>query len=136
MPDHLKLVAEMTPLSERQTTAERLTHWLARMDAHVLNPMPLQPQSQLRFQVVNEHCDAVLAELAKEGWSPMLVSTGLRFCVDGVARPANTYEIYLEPDRQFVADGRITGELATKKKPHEMDLIAQEWFASRMKKRT
>jgi hypothetical protein len=128
MPDHLKLVAEMTPLTERQTTAERLTRWLARMDAHVLNPMPLEPQSQLRFQVVNESCDNVLAQLAKEGWSPLLVSTGLRFCVDGVARNANTYEIHLEPDRQFVVDSRITGEIAEKKKWHEVDDIIADYY--------
>jgi hypothetical protein len=105
----------MAPLTERQTIADRLHHWLAGMDAHVLNPLPLQPGQQLRFQVLEQHCDSVLAQLAKEGWEPALLSTGLRFCPDG-ARPAKTYEIYLEGDRPFVADNKIYGEIAKPEK--------------------
>lgn len=119
----LRVVATMAPLSERQRIAERLHRWLFGMDAHVLNPLPLDSAQHLRFQVVNEKCDAVLAQLAKEGWFPVHVTSGLRFCPDG-ARPAKTFEIYLENDRPIVADNRVIQdrELAEPKKKTDLEM--------------
>src|SRR5262245_17679663 len=81
-------------LTERQQTAEALMHWLHKLGAFVTNPMPLDPgQLGLRFQVLNEDCDAVLAKLREQDWAPIFLSINLRVCTDGVLRPCTTYQL-------------------------------------------
>jgi hypothetical protein len=98
-------------LSERQKTAESLAREINRMGAWVINPMPLDANAKLRFQVLDDNREKVLEKLAGWDWSPSLCGTFPRICLDGM-KPANVYEIDLPPERQPVADDRIPGEIA------------------------
>jgi len=110
-------------LSERQQKAQGLTRWLQRINAHVTNSMPLNPNEQLRFWVTNEDRDAVLAELRGQDWSPRHMSLDMRFDRDALV-PATTYEIELPFDPPPVQDRKIYGEIATREKTlHEVEQV-------------
>jgi hypothetical protein len=104
-------------LTERQQTAQALMHEIHRLGAAVVNPMPLADGAKLRFQVLNDHRQAILEKLSSWGWFPALCSQGPRFMPNGTAPLASTYEIDLPADRPPVADDRtMPGEIAVKKK--------------------
>jgi hypothetical protein len=105
----------MMQLSERQRTADALARSINAMGAWVVNPMPLAPGAELRFQVLEGDRQRVLEKLSSWDWSPALISSGPRFTSSG-AIPSYTYEVYIEPDRQPIVDTRIHGEIATPKK--------------------
>src|SRR5262249_34292224 len=110
-------------LSERQQKAQGLTRWLQSINAHVTNPMPLNPHEQLRFWVTNEDRAAVLAKVREQDWSPRHVSVDMRFDRDTLV-PATTYEIDLPLDPPPVQDRRIYGEIAApKKSDHEIEQV-------------
>ncbi len=112
-------------LTERQHTAEALRHELNRIGCHVINVMPLAPDKHLRFQVLDDERAAMLEKLSSWGWSPTIISSGPRFCLDGTARPASTYELRIDDDRPPVVDDRsvkrdevVSGELKAFRKLH------------------
>jgi hypothetical protein len=114
----LRLVFEMAPLSPRQEKAAGLTRWLADMNAFVTSPLPLDPARTLRFQVLNEDRDAVLAKLREQDFSPRFCSVNLRAHRDSFV-PCTTYELDLPPDRPVVEDRTIRGEIAERDKAAE-----------------
>ena len=106
----------MAPLSERQEKAAGLARWLASLGAFVINPMPLDPgQKSLRFDVLHDDRERVLAELRKEDWSPTVGVVHMRFHRDELV-PCTTYELDLPPDPPVIQDRRIYGELADEDK--------------------
>jgi hypothetical protein len=112
-------------LSDRQRTAQAMMHELHRIGCHVINIMPLSPHSPgLRFQVLDDERDAMLRKLSEWGWSPTFISSGPRFCLDGTARPASTYELRLEDDRRPIPkddikkDDVVSRELKEYRKLH------------------
>ena len=112
----MRLVFEMAPLSERQEKAAGLARWLASLGAFVINPMPLDPgQKSLRFDVLHDDRERVLAELRKEDWSPTVGVVHMRFHRDELV-PCTTYELDLPPDPPVIQDRRIYGELADEDK--------------------
>jgi hypothetical protein len=126
----------MTLLSERQQTARALARAIDDMGAAwVTSALPLDDQVRaLRLQILDSDRNRVVQAIRDLGFEPVLCGVLPRIHPTGVLA-ACAYEISLPQARQPVIDDRIQGELATKKKPHEMDLIAQEWFASRLKKK-
>jgi hypothetical protein len=103
-------------LSDRQKTAEVLKHQLHQLGAIVVNAMPLSPDSPgLRFQILDNERDAMLRKLAEWDWTPTLISTGPRFCLDGTARPCSTYELRVDADREI-----IPAELGGQPEPKEV----------------
>src|SRR5215467_11600519 len=91
-------------LSERQQTAERLMRWLQGMGAFVTNPMPLDPgQSSLRFDVLNDDRERILAELRKQDWAPITGVVNMRFYRDTLV-PCTSFEIALPSDQPVVQD--------------------------------
>jgi hypothetical protein len=73
----------MAPLTERQKTAQAIAAELHRLGAAVICLLPLPPDQQMRFQVLDTDRDAVLekvsmgvvADLA-QCWSEVHVSRG------------------------------------------------------------
>ena len=105
----------MAPLTKRQETAKAIADELRRLGVPVLNALPLRDDERLRFQVLNEDCDSILAKISVWGWSPILRNHGLRFCLDGVARSSIIYEIDIPQERQPIPQDRtIRGEIAEK----------------------
>jgi hypothetical protein len=103
-------------LSERQKTAASLAYQLQLMGAWVTNPMPLDADGRLRFQVLDKDRNAILEKLASWDWSPVLVSAFPRVCPDGM-RSASLYEIDLPRERQAIPqDTRVYGEIGERKK--------------------
>src|SRR5262245_56122090 len=109
-------------LSERQLQAQSLTYELQRMGAFVISPAPLRDDANLRFQVLDDDRDFVLAKLATWNWSPILCGTVPRFTPRGPS-PATTYEINLPRPRQQVPDDRKIprGELSEKAMNAELE---------------
>ena len=108
-------------LTERQRTAESLAREIAKMGAWVVSPMPLDDSAKLRFQVLDADRDKVLEKLSSWNWSPALLSTGPRFCIDGTTKTASLYEVDLPPERQVIpADDRIYGEIGREKLSEEV----------------
>ena len=107
----------MAPLTERQKTAQALSHSIAAMGAWVTSPLPLDDKANLRFQVMDTDRDAVISKLASWDWSPVPVSILPRITPRGM-QAATLYEINLPPDTPAVVDDRmmIPGELAERKK--------------------
>src|SRR5262245_16878874 len=101
-------VHEMT-LTPRQATAEKLKHWLQAMGAFVTNPMPLDPQKSLRFDVLNNDRERVLAELHKQDWAPTTGVVHMRFYRDQLV-PCTSFEITLPADQPVTQDRRIYGD--------------------------
>jgi hypothetical protein len=103
----------MAQLTERQRQAEVLKYELHRLGAHVICVLPLAPDKHLRFQILDEERAAMLEKLASWNWTPVPISSGPRFCLDGTARPATTYELRIDAERQPVPrDTEIGGEVA------------------------
>jgi hypothetical protein len=111
-------------LTERQQTAAALTREIERMGAWVTSPLPLAPGERLRFQVTDETRDQILDRLGSWNWLPRLLSTYPRVTSRGL-EPASLYEIFLEPDKQPIADNRIHGELASSdaKSDYEVEML-------------
>src|SRR5215813_3244883 len=108
-------VYEMAPLSERQQKAQRLMRWLHELGAFVVNPMPLDPNRKLRFQVLHTDRAAVLAKLSEQGWSPVSCDVGSRFHNDQLL-PCTTFELDLPFDPPPpMQDRNIYGEIAQRK---------------------
>jgi hypothetical protein len=96
-------------LTENQKVVQALTDELHRLGAFVVS----WPGSErLRFQVLSPQCESTLQKLRDLGFDPMFCNSGLRF-ERNAAEPCNTYEIYIEPERQPIQDDRIRGELAS-----------------------
>src|SRR5262245_27007938 len=129
-PMQLKLftVHEMT-LTPRQATAEKLKHWLQAMGAFVTNPMPLDPQKSLRFDVLNNDRERVLAELHKQDWTPRTGVVGLRFHKDTLV-PCTSFEIALPPDQPVTQDRRIYGDVVDPAKKAAEKASIEEWHKS------
>ena len=106
-------------LTERQRTAESLAREIARMGAWVVNPMPLDNNSKLRFQVLDKDRDKVVEILSSWNWSPLLLKMYPRITFDGMQQ-ASVYEIDLPPERQPIADDRIHGEIGREKPSAEV----------------
>jgi hypothetical protein len=102
-------------LSERQRTAESLARELHLMGAWVTSPMPLDGNSKLRFQVLDQDRNAVVEKLSSWNWSPSFVSALPRICPDGW-KLASLYEIDLPRENPICFDDCITGELATEER--------------------
>jgi hypothetical protein len=116
----------MAVLTENQKVAAALKDELQRLGAFVVS----WPGSErLRFQILSPQCEGTLQKLRDLGFDPMFCNSGLRF-VHNAAEPCNTYEIYIEPERQPVADDRtIRGELASRTpKDRETDAILKDWY--------
>jgi hypothetical protein len=111
-------------LTERQQIAQALMHEIHRMGAAVVNPMPLADGAKLRFQVLNDHRQAILEKLSSWGWFPAMCSTGPRFMPNGTAPLASIHEIDLPADRSPVVDDRqmIPGELAEREKKTSVEI--------------
>src|SRR5262249_2259694 len=114
--------------SERQRQAEAIAAELGKLGvAWVTSPLPLSPNHKLRFEVLNEHRQAVLEKIGGWGWSPALVQSGLRFCVqDYSAKPSSIYELALPAEQPTIVDDRRipSSELADKeKKKAEVDIL-------------
>src|SRR5262249_7269741 len=115
-------------LSERQLTAQSLASEINSLGAWCVSPMPLDDNRRLRFQVLDADRDAVIEKLSSWNWSPIFVSTLPRVCNNGW-HLASVYEIDLPRARQFVYDGRIHGDIASKDKPsHETQAIMKDWY--------
>jgi hypothetical protein len=106
----------MALLTERQQKAADLAREIHRMGAWVTNPMPLDDNARLRFQVLDSDRSRVIQTLTDWEWSPAFCGNLPRICSDGW-KLASVFEIDLPRERQPVADDRtIRGELATKEK--------------------
>ena len=124
----------MTLLNERQQTARALARHIDDIGgAWVTSALPLDDQARaLRFQVLDSDRKRVMQSIRDLGFGPVFVGVLPRIHPTGLLA-ACAYEISLPQAWQPIVDDRIQGELAVKKKPHEMDLISQEWYRSRTK---
>jgi len=104
-------------LTERQKKAQTLAHELRAAGATVTSALPLFDGSPLRFRVLAPLAEEIVADLKKEGWSANFVTSGPEFHLNGSTPLANTYEIHIPIERTAIPGDRITGELATGKKP-------------------
>jgi hypothetical protein len=102
-------------LTERQQTAAALTREIERMGAWVTSALPLAPDDGLRFTVLDENRDQVLEKLSSWNWSPTLCNNLPRVCSGGW-KLGSGYIIFIEPDKQPIADNRIHGEFARAEK--------------------
>ena len=103
------------PLSERQELAQSLADQLRRIGAHCTSPLPLREGDALRFDVLNNECDAVLGKLATWGWSPKPRDKGVRFVrqdMGVIPAPTTFYEIDLPPSKEPEGTQTHFGELA------------------------
>jgi hypothetical protein len=104
----------MAVLTQRQETARSLAYEIDKAGGVVVNPMPLNPDGRLRFQVVDASRPGVLQVLTDLGFTPAFCGMTFRICVDGTFRPASIFEIDLPRERQPILDDRtIRGELAS-----------------------
>jgi hypothetical protein len=104
-------------LTERQKKAETLAHELRAAGAAVTSALPLADGAKLRFQVLDSIAEAVLADLRDSEWSPALVGSLPRICIDGM-KAASLYQIDLPSERQPIPNDRqtIQGERASREK--------------------
>jgi hypothetical protein len=68
---------------------------IARLGGWVVNPQPLQDE-RLRFEVLDDQREPILAKLGSWDWSPRLCCAGSRFIPKGngaVLQPTTLYEI-------------------------------------------
>jgi len=113
-------------LSERQQKAEALKNEIHQLGGFVVNPMPLGLGEKLRFQFLTGlQCEAALDRLRDLGFEPMFRNAGLRFCLNGVAEPCNTYEIGIAADTPKVLDDRTIKDtrLASTAKDAELEAM-------------
>src|SRR5262249_15765168 len=103
--------------TDRQRTAQALSHSINAMGAWVTSPLPLDDKARLRFQVLDTDRERVIEKLSSWDWSPVPVSFLPRISPAGM-QPATLYEIHLPPDPAAVVDERkmIPGEVAERKK--------------------
>jgi len=109
--------------------------WLQNMGAFVTNPMPLDPAQQLRFDVLNEDREHVLAELREQDWTPTIGVVHMRFHHDELV-PCTTFEIALPSDPPVMQQNRVIPKDDGKRErqhSHETEAIVNEWYG--MKKR-
>jgi hypothetical protein len=104
-------------LTDRQTTAQRLTRELQGLGATVTNVLPLADESNLRFWVSDYKKGQVLTALADAGYGEP-VFLGMSPQVDVATYSmglVNNFELVLPAERQPVAHDPqiITGELAS-----------------------
>jgi hypothetical protein len=109
-------------LSERQQLAQNLGRELTRLGAWVTNPMPLDSNAKLRFQIRDTDREKLLEVLADLGWSPMFCNSVPRVTFAGL-EPAGIWELDLPRDLQPIPDDRIHGEIATKEKLPEVEAM-------------
>src|SRR5262245_64639266 len=105
-------------LSERQQRAEALCQELRKLGAEVINPLPLDDNSKLRFQMLDSDKDRIITEICSWGWTPQYVQAHPRFSYAGLI-PGSLYEIDLPRPRMTVNDDRIQGEFAEDKATRE-----------------
>ena len=105
----------MTLLSERQKTAQALSHSINAMGAWVVSPLPLDDKARLRFQVMDTDRDRVIEKLSSWDWSPAFVGILPRITPQGM-QAATLYEINLPPDTPIVVDRTIRAEVAERVK--------------------
>jgi hypothetical protein len=108
----------MALLTDRQRTAQALAKELLAMGAWVINPLPLDDNAKLRFQVMDVDRDRVIEKLSSWDWSPTLVGFHPRITSRGM-EAATLYEINLPADTPAVPayDRKIIpGELAERQK--------------------
>jgi hypothetical protein len=110
-------------LSERQQLAKRLADELGKMDgAWVTSPLPLDEHAKLRVQIKDIDRNRIIQWLRDLGWEPVFVSVLPRICTTGLIA-AGLWEIDLPKPRQNILDDRHGGELATKKRDHEVEAM-------------
>jgi len=117
-------VHEMAPLTPRQEKAAALTRWLQDdLGVFVTSPLPLGPTQRLRFDVLHQDREAVLAKLREQDWSPIACDVGQRFH-NGMLLPRQTFELDLPLDPPPVQNRTIYGEVASSKKSdHEIEQV-------------
>src|SRR5262245_29262150 len=104
-------------LSERQQRAEALCQELRKLGAEVINPLPLDDNSKLKFQMLDSDKDRIITEICSWGWTPQYVQAHPRFSYAGLI-PGSLYEIDLPRPRVSVSDD-IKGEFAEDKATRE-----------------
>jgi len=85
-------------LTQRQETAQALADQLHRLGAWCVSPLPLAEGSKLRFDVLNDQRDAIIAKLISWGWYPRPCGSSVRIAPAGTGnlpQPAMSYEIAL-----------------------------------------
>src|SRR5262245_7081624 len=102
-------------LNERQRTAESLAHELHKLGAWVCSPMPLNDFNPLRYQVLDEHRQAVTQRLSEWGWSPTWCGSMPRVTPRGFEQ-ASLFKIEIPLPRMAVPDDRIPGDIDERKK--------------------
>jgi hypothetical protein len=107
-------------LSERQKKADAIARELRLAfgdDAAVINPMPLDPDQQLRIQVLDSKRDAFIEKMCGWGWLPAFYCVQYRVSTGNYGLiPASVFEIKIEEERQPIPDRKIYGEVAERKK--------------------
>jgi hypothetical protein len=105
-------VIPMQALSERQRRAAALNAELTKQfpdSVWITSPLPLAPEAKLRCQIINSPssaCDNTIEVIKSWGYSPILISHGIRFSSGYCARGCSTFEIDIEHDRQEIVDDR------------------------------
>src|SRR5262245_18973831 len=119
----------MALLSERQQQAQALASEIQRMGGFVINPMPLDDKTRLRFQVLDKDKTAIVEKLMSWNWFPIWCNYLPRICPDGM-KGASTYEIDLPPERQPIVDDRISGEIGRTKTTPEVQAMLDHigWY--------
>ena len=108
-------------LSERQKKADDINRELRQAfgdDCVIINAMPLDPDQQLRIQVLDSKRDAFIEKMCEWRWIPSYVCVQYRVSTQGGYGliPASVFEVRIEHERQPVPDRKIYGEVAERKK--------------------
>ncbi len=108
----------LTPAQRaREALALSMMEELQRLGAWVVNPQPLR-DDKMKFEVLNDQRESVLAKLASWDWNPRPCDMGARFIPSGNGaslQPTTLYELALPRDEEAP-------------KPHGRETIApDEW---------
>jgi hypothetical protein len=113
----------MTPEQQR---AVDLATKIGELGGFVVSIVP-PDDLVVRFQVVADASDKVIATLREEGWEPTRIGTGPRFMPLGNVIMVNSYAVRIPHERVAVQDDgkQYFGELSKgKKAPSEADVMA------------
>jgi hypothetical protein len=102
-------------MNKRQQQADFIAREIARMGAWCINPMPLDDDAKLRFQVLDTDIDKVVRMLCESGFLPARLQVHYRVTTSGLV-PATLFEIDIPHERQPIPDRKIYGEVEERKK--------------------
>jgi hypothetical protein len=100
-------------MTERTEKAAALAREIHKLGGTVISPLPLDTGAKLHFRVAENKRAMVIDTLRDWEWSPIMLSSGPQFNLDGSTPLSFVYEIDIPVERTAVANDLIRGELAS-----------------------